>query len=105
MTGWLAALAHDAVHTLDLPNGNRSSDVRVSQSADEADRILVTKDSDFVDSHLLTRCPKRLLLISTGNITNRELKNLLLQHLPGIEAEFTQSVFLEFGRTGYIVRG
>ena len=39
-------------------------------------RALVTKDWRFADSCLLKREPPLLLLIATGNISNRELEAL-----------------------------
>jgi hypothetical protein len=55
--GWLAAAGCDAVHTLDLPNGNRTTDVEIIDTADREQRVVVTKDADFVDSHIPSRCP------------------------------------------------
>jgi predicted nuclease of predicted toxin-antitoxin system len=37
---------------------------------------VITKDSDFLDSHLIQGIPSKLLLVSTGNITNKELLDL-----------------------------
>jgi predicted nuclease of predicted toxin-antitoxin system len=39
---------HDAVHTLDLPAGNHTSDGDIIASAIRESRIVVTKDRDFV---------------------------------------------------------
>src|SRR5712691_4564870 len=58
---------HDAVHTRDLPAGNRTTDAEICRLADLDGRVVVTKDADFVSSHLLTRRPGRLLLVSVGN--------------------------------------
>jgi tetraacyldisaccharide-1-P 4'-kinase len=33
---------HDAVHTTDLPDGNRSTDTQIAKFADEQDRVVVT---------------------------------------------------------------
>src|SRR5436190_3803203 len=77
MTAWLTAAGCDAVHTLDLPDANRTTDEQVNVVADQAQRTVVTKDSDFVDSHLLHGRPAKLLLISTGNISNRDLEALV----------------------------
>jgi predicted nuclease of predicted toxin-antitoxin system len=33
MTGWLSNAGCDAVHTLDLPNGNRSTDEQIIEFA------------------------------------------------------------------------
>lgn len=51
-------LGHDAIHTLDLPRGNRTSDRDIIKLADEQGRVVVTKDRDFRDSHLLTGEPE-----------------------------------------------
>ncbi len=53
MTTWFAAAGCDAAHTLDLPNCNQTTDQQVIECADREERVLITKDSDFVDSHLL----------------------------------------------------
>jgi predicted nuclease of predicted toxin-antitoxin system len=66
---------HDAIHTLGLPDGNRSTDSQIAQHADTDGRVVVTKDQDFRDGHLLGRSPRKLLVIATGNITNDALSS------------------------------
>src|SRR5437764_14056769 len=105
MTAWLAAAGCDAIHTLDLPGGNRTTDEQVNAVADREQRAVVTKDADFVDSHLLRGRPAKLLLISTGNISNRDLEALLVPLIPDIVREFQAHSFLELGRAGILVRG
>ena len=105
MTTWLTAAGCDAVHTLDLPDGNRTSDEQINDLAAREQRVVVTKDADFVDSHLLASRPGKLLLISTGNISNRELETLMVPLLPDIVREFQANSFLELGRAGLVVRG
>ena len=102
---WFAAAGCDAVHTLDLPDGNRTTDEQINDLADREFRVVVTKDADFVDSHLLCGRPAKLLLVSTGNVTNRELESLLVPLLPGIVREFGAHAFLELGPAGLIIRG
>jgi predicted nuclease of predicted toxin-antitoxin system len=65
----LRQAGHDAIHTLDLPEGNRTTDRIINELSIKEHYIVVTKDSDFVESFLLTREPWKLLLISTGNIS------------------------------------
>ena len=103
--GWLAAAGCDAVHTLDLPQGNRTTDEQIIDAADSEQRAVVTKDADFVDSHILQGRPARLLLISTGNISNRALEALMRPLIPTIILEFQTQTFLEIGHTGIVVRG
>jgi predicted nuclease of predicted toxin-antitoxin system len=101
----LTEAGHDALHTLDLPAGNRTSDHEIARLADEQHRVVVTKDADFVHSHQLTGCPRRLLLISTGNIRNVELERLLQVHLGSLVAALGRDSFLELTRTAIVVRG
>jgi predicted nuclease of predicted toxin-antitoxin system len=68
------------------------------------DREVTTKDADFVDSHLLYARPEKLLLISTGNISNRELEALVVPLIPIIDHEFHTHSFLELGRMGILIR-
>jgi predicted nuclease of predicted toxin-antitoxin system len=105
MTAWLTAAGCDAVHTLDLPDGNRTTDEQINDVANQEQRAVVTKDADFVDSHLLRGRPAKLLLISTGNISNRELEALVVPLITDIVREFQTHSFLEIGRAGIVVRG
>ena len=104
-TTWLTVAGCEASHTLDLPDGNRTTDEQMNELAHSEQRVVVTKDADFVDSHLLRGRPSKLLLISTGNISNRELEALLVPLLPDIVREFQSHSFLEMGRTGLVIRG
>jgi uncharacterized protein with PIN domain len=49
---WLAEAGHDALHTLDLPRKNRTTDAEVVERAVQDGRVVVSKDSDFVASYL-----------------------------------------------------
>jgi predicted nuclease of predicted toxin-antitoxin system len=105
VVGWLRSAGCDAVHTLDLPDGNRTTDEQVIECADREQRAVVTKDADFVNSHLLQGRPAKLLLVSTGSISNRELEALMIPLIPDIVREFLTHSFLELGGAGIIVRG
>jgi predicted nuclease of predicted toxin-antitoxin system len=105
MTDWFRAHGCKAVHTLSLPDGNRTSDSTISNIADANNAILVTKDSDFVDSHLLRNTPRKLILISTGNISNRELEEVLRRLIPQVLLEMRVSNFIEIGQDGITSRG
>lgn len=93
----------DAVHTLGLPEGNYTSDINVMDYADKQQRIVVTKDADFVNSFLLKKQPERLFLISTGNITNADLRVLLATHWPALQDALQQFNFIELTRTSIII--
>ena len=94
---------HDALHTLDLPDGNRTTDAAINALSLREERIVVTKDADFVSSFLLHHEPYKLLLISTGNIRNAELEALLLMHLSTIISAFGTHDYLELSRSSLII--
>lgn len=97
------AAGQDVIHTLDLPSGNRTPDYEIIAIAERERRVVVTKDTDFVNSFLIHRRPSQLLMITTGNIANVELERLLVQALPTIIAAFAQHAYLELNRTSVIV--
>ena len=105
MADWLKRAGHDAVHTLDLPDGNRTTDAGIAAFAEYEDRVVVTKDADFVDRHLLNGRPGKLLLVSTGNISNAGLKRPFLPLVADVAVELQSSSFLELNQAGIIVRG
>jgi predicted nuclease of predicted toxin-antitoxin system len=91
----LSTFGHEAVHTLDLPAGNRTPDGDIMALAVREGGVVVTKNSDFVTSFLLKGVPPKLLLISTGNISNDALSKLVAANLKALEAALTQNSFVE----------
>ena len=99
---WLKERGHDVRHTLELPLGNRTPDSEIVALAARESRIVVTKDSDFVQSFLLTGHPS-LLFVSTGSIGNTELELLLQRNLLAIENAFRKHNFVEINQTAMII--
>src|SRR5258707_2126967 len=85
----------EAIHTLDLPDGNRTTDRIINELSIKERYVVATKDSDFVESFLLRREPWKLLLISTGNIGNDELERLLLSSIQRVIEGFDGFDFIE----------
>lgn len=100
---FLGSAEQDAIHTLNLPNGNATTDAELCDICQRDQRVLVTKDLDFTDSYLLKHEPALLLLVSTGNISNRELEALFRARLSDILTAFASSSFLELDRDGIII--
>lgn len=98
MCSWLADGGHDALHTLDLPAGNRTPDEVLIEQADLDGRVLVTKDDDFVQSRLVRGRPRLLWLIATGNVDNRALEAMVRNPMPQVERAFGSGGFVELGR-------
>ena len=99
----LNAMGHDAIHTLDLPDRNATTDGEIVAVADRDARIVITKDSDFRDSHLLRGSPRELLQVTTGNIRNTDLIAHFEQHIDAIEEAFANADHVELTATELIV--
>jgi predicted nuclease of predicted toxin-antitoxin system len=91
----LVAAGHDVAHALELPLGNRTPDGDIAALAVREGRVVVTKDSDFVTTFLLQGTPPKLLLISTGNISNEALSRLITANLTALETAFAKHDFIE----------
>ena len=102
---FLTEAGHDVVHTTQLPDGNRTTDAAIAELADRDDRIVVTKDRDFRDGHLLGGSPRRLLVVATGNIANAALLGLFRTNLAEIVAAFGEVDFVELRPSTLVLRG
>jgi len=103
LVSFFRAHGHEAIHTAELPEKNHTPDEIIRRMADTEDRIVVSKDGDFVTSHLLRGTPRRVLLISTGNITNPELIQIMQENRDSLEKALADSVFVELTRTSLVV--
>jgi predicted nuclease of predicted toxin-antitoxin system len=65
--------------------------------------VVVTKDADFVSSHLLSRRPGRLMLVSVDNIANNDLERLIFAELPAVLFALSDSAFVELTTAGLVV--
>jgi predicted nuclease of predicted toxin-antitoxin system len=69
----LISAGHDAIHTFDLPQANRTSDGQIETLTDNEQRVVITKDNDFVASFWLRGRPEKLLLISNRKYFQRRI--------------------------------
>ncbi len=76
----LLSLGFEAMHVEELPNGDETNDKEIAQYADNEGWIVVTKDADFYHAHMIHSQPSKLLLITTGNIKNRALFDMIRAH-------------------------
>ena len=78
---FLQTEGYDAIHTKDLPKQNKTTDTEINTVSVQENWIVITKNSDFFDSFLIRQEPYKLLLVTTGNITNTELGTLFRKDL------------------------
>lgn len=94
---------YDCLHTQDLPGGNATSDTDINELSLREQRVVVTKDADFVQSFLLQNKPYKLLLITTGNIKNSALEMLFHQNFQQVSALLATHSYVELGREAIVV--
>lgn len=91
----LTSCGHDAIHTLHLPLQNRTSDSLIREISEKEQRIVISKDTDFLGSHLINGIPQKLLIVRTGNIKNRLLLDLFRAHHLVLEGHFQNADLIE----------
>lgn len=94
---------HDTVHTRELSAGNSTPDSSINALSIAEQRVVITKDADFVQSFLLQSQPYKLLLVATGNIKNADLEALFQQHLSQLVDLLQTYSYIELGRDAIII--
>ena len=94
---------YDTIHTRELSQQNATPDSIINSISIQEERIVITKDSDFVDSFLTMQQPYKLLLVTTGNIKNTDLEILFTTNLSLIVDLLSQHSYIELSRESVIV--
>lgn len=63
----------DAIHTLELPNRNATKDSEIRLLSIQDERIVISKDADFYDSYTAKQEPHKLVYLTIGNLSNKDL--------------------------------
>lgn len=100
---FLNQAGYDAKHTSDLPAQNATPDAYINNLSLQEERIVITKDADFVESFFIQDKPYKLLLISTGNIKNKDLEAIICQNIQQITQLFTKYRYIELNHSEFIV--
>jgi predicted nuclease of predicted toxin-antitoxin system len=100
---FMQAKGFDVIHTLDLPNANKTKDGVINALSLEEKRIVISKDEDFVQSFTLQSRPYKLLLLNTGNISNRDLLSIFEARLNEMAELFESCNYIELTREFLII--
>ena len=95
LSKYLENRGFDVVHTDNLPNREFTTDNEIRELSVSERRIVITKDSDFLDSYYIKAIPPKLLLVSTGNIKNKALISLFDSNIEKIVELFSTYSFVE----------
>jgi len=99
LSDFLKYRGHDSIHTLELPKRNNTKDQNIIKLALEQERIVITKDNDFLESFLLNSKPEKLIIVRTGNVPNKVLLKIFADNLEFINLAFSRSNLIEITRT------
>lgn len=103
LASFLQQAGHEAMHTLDLPEGNRTPDEVIEEVPRRERAVLITKDRGFMHGVVLGIGVHKLLLVSTGNISNDELLTLFARHLGELALTLEEHEFVELTRERLVV--
>ena len=102
---FLSWKGYDSIHTLDLPNKNATKDSEINQISLDEQRVVISKDLDFIESLLISNKPYKLIYIATGNITNKQLLEIFSQNIEKIVEYATEHRLIEITNESIVVKG
>jgi len=103
LAAYLVERGHDAVHVATMPHGFATPDAEITAKADQDGRVVVSKDVDFVKTHVVSGKPEKLLAVRIGNSPNSELLELFGRYLNEIVAAFAAADYIELHRTLLVI--
>ncbi|WP_458701600.1 DUF5615 family PIN-like protein [Sulfurospirillum sp. 1307] len=95
---------YDSLHTLDLPDKNRTKDSQINDISIKQSRVVISKDLDFVESLLISDKPYKLIYIAVGNISNKELLEIFSKNIEEIIKHIENARLIEITNNKIIVR-
>ncbi len=95
LAAFLRDKGFDVIHTVDLTDGNGTSDAEINRVSLSEERIVISKDGDFYDTFSTTKEPFKLLYIRTGNISNRKLIEMFEKNIESILRELKEGDVVE----------
>lgn len=87
---FLESAGIEAIHVNDILDSWYTKDNAIARFANEHDYVVLSKDADFRNSHLLNSEPKKLLKVNLGNLSTFKLISILKEHLGMLETKFEQ---------------
>ena len=73
-----------SVHVKQILQKWYTPDAEICKYADDNSLVVVTKDTDFKNSHFINKTPKKVIRVTLGNISNADLVEMFNKYLPFI---------------------
>lgn len=91
LAAYLKSKGYDAIHTTFFESGHLLKDTEISIIAINENRIIITKDGDFLDRYAIYGAPPKVLLLQLGNIRNTDLLEYFERELPKLITLFSEN--------------
>lgn len=95
-------MGYEAIHTLDLPNKNTTTDSEIIELSIKSNYIVISKDSDFYISFLQKSEPYKLIYLKVGNMTSDELINIFQNNFQLVVDQISENYVLEISNKSII---
>jgi predicted nuclease of predicted toxin-antitoxin system len=82
LAGWIAETFGVTAVSLRELGLRDAKDIEIFEAAKQPDLVIMTKDSDFVDLVCRLGTPPQILWLTCGNVTNRNLRQILTFTFP-----------------------
>jgi predicted nuclease of predicted toxin-antitoxin system len=82
LAGWIVETFDVTAVSLRELGLRDAKDIEIFEAAKQPDLVIMTKDSDFVDLVCRLGTPPQILWLTCGNVTNRNLRQLLTFTFP-----------------------
>ncbi|MEM7551240.1 MAG: DUF5615 family PIN-like protein [Bacteroidota bacterium] len=99
----LNQLGINSTHVDQLLKGDETPDVEIAEYADQNNLMVLAKDFDFYHAHKTLNKPRKLFLVSAGNLKNRQLFDLFRSNILFIKDALDRSDFIELSNEGIIL--
>jgi predicted nuclease of predicted toxin-antitoxin system len=95
----LKQFGYDSMHTTQLPSKNATTDHFIIELATEEQRVVILKDADFLESYIISGKPPKLIIVKTGNVSNKILLQLFETNLSTLITMISRSNLVEISTT------
>lgn len=102
LAAYLTAKGFNTIHTTFFPEGHLLQDSQIIEIAINENRIIITKDNDFLDNFILNGSPPKVLIVQLGNISNKDLLLFFENNLNEIISLFADNNLVLLNKT-YII--
>jgi predicted nuclease of predicted toxin-antitoxin system len=90
LAGWIVETFGVTAISLKELGLRDAKDIEIFEAAKQPNLVILTKDSDFVDLVCRLGSPPQIIWLTCGNVTNRNLRQLLISTFPTAISQLQQ---------------